>query len=72
MITLSDTWTACLLHHLAVLEMGMPGQACSVVCFSSLRELPGAAGDPIPQGTSAHHAPAAGAEGVKVPPAAVP
>lgn len=44
----------------------------TVVRFSSLRELPGAAGDPIPQGTSAHHAPAASAEGVEVPPAVVP
>ena len=43
-----------------------------VVCFSSLRELPGAARDPIPQGTSAHRVPAASAQGVKVPPAVVP
>lgn len=58
--------------HQAYGSLVAPGPSCvedrysrpssfTVVCFYCLRELPGAAGDPIPQGTSAHHVPAASA-----------
>jgi len=73
MIVASGTRTSCLLWDLATLKTGASDQTLSLlVFFASLRELPGAAGDPIPQGTSARRIPAASAQGIKVPPAAVP
>lgn len=46
-----------------MLKTGTPDQSLSFFFsfFSCLRVLPGAAGDPIPQGASAHRIPAASA-----------